>query len=175
MIRRFQRDDRGVTLTELAVASFVAAIVTAAAVVWAVQIGNADERHRQALEIVDELRWAKTELVSELRFAEDIFPPSSGDDEISMYIELNGIDGLQPGIGERVTYEILSNGDLQRSTDDATANAALMARDLIPSASSMVIVGTNTVEIEFVVDTDSGDSVEERTIKTTVKVRKINS
>ena len=169
---RLFKSDSGVTLTELAVASFVAAVVTAGAITWAVAVNNVDQRNEEALKIVDELRWAKTELVSELRFAEDIFPPASGDKDISLYVESNGTDGMQAGVGELVTYTILSDGRLERSTDDPGADARIFTRHLIYADSSITINGTNTVTLEFVADADLGDSVDARTIRTTVKVRK---
>ena len=168
------RSDSGLTLTELAVAMFVASIVAAGAIVWAMAVRSADERNQNALEIMDQLRYAKTELVTELRFADDVIPPSSGDDEITMYIESNGTDGLQTGVGELVTYRILGDGVLQRSTDASGDPNVVMARYLIPASSSIVLVGQNQVDIHFVVDTDGGDEVSAREINTKVIVRKRN-
>lgn len=164
-------EDRGLTLTELMVAMFISAIVTAGAVTWAVTVNRADERNRETVRIVDELRWAKTELVNELRFADEVFPPSSGDDEISMFIDGNANEALDPGVGELVTYRILANGILQRFTDDPADPTSVMANHLLPAASSILIVDTDKVEINFVVDTDLGDNVNQRTIRTSVKVR----
>ena len=166
--------ESGLTLTELAVAMFVASIVAAGAIVWAMAVRSADIRNQEALEIMDQLRYAKTELVAELRFADDVFDPGAGDDDITMYIESNGSEDFQPGVGELIGYRILSDGTLERYTDDVTAQPKVMARYLIPGASSMVLVGENQVDIHFVVDTDSGDVVSPREIKTKVNVRKQN-
>ena len=166
--------ESGLTLTELAVAMFVASIVAAGAIVWAMAVRSADIRNQDALEIMEQLRFAKTELVAELRFADDVIDPGAGDDAMSMYIESNGTEDFQPGVGELITYTIQSDGTLMRVTDDATPQSKVMARYLIPGASSIVLVGENQVDIHFVVDTDTGDEVSPREIKTKVNVRKQN-
>jgi len=171
MIKQLLHSDRGITLTELLVAMIVAALVTGGVLTWTTAVTRADKRSQDTLEIIDQLRWAKTELVAELRFAEDVFPPGAGDDEISMYLESNGTEGMQAGVGELVTYKVLGSGVLQRTTDDPATVAFTMAEHLIPASSSIVIVGGDTVEIEFVADTDPGDEVNERTIRTSVRVR----
>jgi len=153
---------------------FVASIVAAGAIVWAMAVRSAGIRNQNALEIMDQLRFAKTELVAELRFADDVIDPGAGDDSMSMYIESNGTEDFQPGVGELITYTIQSDGTLTRSTDDAAAPTKVMARYLVPASSSMVLVGDNQVDIHFVVDTDASDVVSEREIKTKVIVRKQN-
>lgn len=171
MIKQLLHSDRGITLTELLVAMVVAALITGGVLTWTSAVTRADQRSKDTLEIIDQLRWAKTRLVAELRFAEDVFPPGSGDDEISMYVESNGTDGMQAGVGELVTYEILGSGILQRTSDDPAEDPINFAEHVLPASSSMVMVGGDTVEIEFVVDTDLTDEVNQRMIKTSVKVR----
>lgn len=173
-MRNRLRNDQGITITELAVALFVSSIIATGAITWAIAVNNADVRNREALEIVDELRWAKTEIVKELRFAFAVFPPSVGDDEISMHVDVNGDSEFQPDIGELVTYRITPGGVLERSSDLSGDPVATMARSLLPAQSSITLVGTNQVVIEFVADTDASDNVSARTIKTTVNVRHQN-
>lgn len=166
------RDDRGITLTELLIAMTVATIIMAAAVTWVSAVTRSDERNQSMIETIDELRFAKSRLVSELRFGEDVFPPSSGDDSLSIWIDVNDndIDDDAADIGERITFTITSSGELIRSSDLATEADILLAESLIPAQSSMVITD-DIVDIELYADTDPSDNLVERSVRTTVKVR----
>lgn len=153
--------ENGISITELMIALVVTTLVTAAVVTWTGAVLRSDRQNQQALETIDELRYAKSRLVSELRFATAIIPPASGNDKISFKQNTTTI-----------TYEILPSGVLRRTTDKPGDAAIEVAHGLVPSLSALVVSGT-TVDITLAVDFDTTDSIDARTIHTTVKARNV--
>jgi len=172
MIRQLARSEEGITLTELLVAMVVATIVTAASIAWVGAVLRSDRNNQQTIETIDELRFAKTQLVRELRFAEEIYPPGAGDDSISFYIDLDGSGESAPipGEGEVITYEITAGGIFERSTDDPADPVVTIAEGLVAVDSSMVVSGTS-VDIVLAIDLDTSDSLPAHTIHTTIAAR----
>ncbi len=169
-MRRFtHRDQRGLTLVELMVAMFIAAVVTAGMVTWMIAVVRADRAQEARLEVIDALRAAKSRIVKEVRFATEIYPPGSGDDSFSFWVDEDRSGGA-PDVGELVTYEILGDGTLQRSTDDSSDPAAMVARGVI-AADSEFAVADNTLTLTLAIDLDPSDSVKARSVQTTVEAR----
>jgi prepilin-type N-terminal cleavage/methylation domain-containing protein len=168
-LRRLCRSEDGVTLTELAVALFISAIVVAGATVWAVATLNQDRANQDATATIDELRYAKSQLMRELRFASEVYPPSPGDDYIEFWLD-DGDDVLTAGIGEVIRYEIMSDGTFVRTTDDASAPSKLIATALQPADSSFTVTG-KSVDILLTVDFDPTDSYQARSLETTITAR----
>ena len=133
---------------------------------------RADRNNQQTIETIDELRFAKSQLVRELRFAEEIYPPGAGDDSISFYVDLDGSgeSAPTPGEGEVITYEITAGGILERSTDSTADPVAIIAEGLLPVDSAMVVSGTS-VAITLAIDLDTSDSLPAHTIHTTISAR----
>lgn len=168
MIRQLRFHEDGITLTELLIAMLVAAVVSAAMVTWTGAVLRSDRANRTAVETIDELRFAKTQLVTELRYARDVYPPGSGDDSVSFWLD-DGDDTKESG--EEITYEIVG-GVLQRSTDDTADPVSVVAEGLMAAESAFVITGSS-VDITLGIDLDTSDPSPTRTIHTTVNIRNI--
>ncbi|MDH3471345.1 MAG: hypothetical protein OEM94_08535 [Acidimicrobiia bacterium] len=168
MIRRFLRSEQGISLAELAIASIIAAVVVAGVTVWMGAVLRADARQQDRLDVIAELRYAKGQITSELRFATEIYPPGAGDDKISFWLD-GGVLGTAEA-GETITYEIIGT-DLTRSTNAVPAEApSLVAEGLVAADSAIVITG-DVVDIKFTVDFDVTDSHPARSIETSIKAR----
>lgn len=163
------RGDGGVSLTELSVALFVSSIVVAGAVTWAVATLNQDRANQDASATIDELRYAKSQLMRELRFASDVYAPSPGDDYIEFWLD-DGDDVLTAGAGEVIRYEIMPDGTFVRSTDDIAAPTKLIATGLQAFESSFTVTGS-TVDIVLTIDFDPTDSYKARSLETSITAR----
>lgn len=169
MLSRLFRSERGVSITELAVALFVSSIVVAGAVVWATAALRTDQANKDATATVDELRYAKSQLIRELRFASDVYPPSPGNDYVEFWLD-DGDNVLTTGVGELVKYEIQSDGRFLRTTDDPAGVAKLVATGLRPLESSFTVTG-KTVDIVLTIDFDPTDSYQARSLETSITAR----
>lgn len=168
MIGRLYHSDDGISVAELAIAWVIAAVVVAGVTVWTGAVLRADGRQQDRLEVIDELRYAKGQITSELRFATEIYPPATGDDKVSFWLDGGVIDTAEPG--EIITYEIVGN-ELVRSTDASPAEpSTTVARGLIAADSSMVVTA-DVVDITFTIDFDPTDSHPARSIHTSIKSR----
>lgn len=167
MIWRFLRDERGVSLTELAVAMVVTSIVMAGVMVWATATLREQQRNSDAVATVDELRFAKSQLTRELRFASELIPPASGDDAISLWLD----DGNEvKDVGEIVTYEVMADRSFARYTDDTSQPTKTIAQGLVAAETSFVVTD-NTVAVTLSIDLDPTDDFPSRQVTTSISAR----
>jgi len=168
MIRSLLRSERGISLAELAIAWTVAAIVVAGVVTWMGAVLRADARQQDRLDVIDELRYAKGQISSELRFATEVYPPGAGDDKISFWLDGGVVGTAEPG--EKITYEIIGT-DLIRSTDAVPAETPSVVAEGLVAADSAIGITGDVVDIKFTVDFDVTDSHPARSIETSIKAR----
>ncbi len=166
MFRKLKRDD-GITITELATALFVSSLIVAGAMTWATATLRTQARNQDAVATVDELRFAKSQLTRELRFAAEVIPPSSGDDSISMWLD----DGDEiKAVGEIVTYEVMADRTLARYTDDTLQPTKIIAQGLVAAETSFT-VASSTIDITLSIDLDPTDEYQSRQVTTSISAR----
>lgn len=161
--------DSGLSITELSVALFVSSIVVAGTITWAVATLNQDRANQDAAATIDELRYAKSQLMRELRFATDVYPPTPDDNHIEFWLD-DGDDVLTPGNGELIRYEIRGDGTFVRFSDDPTEPEKLIATGLRIADSSFTVNG-KTVDIVLTIDFDPTDSFQARSLETSITAR----
>jgi type II secretory pathway pseudopilin PulG len=169
MIARLIHRDDGISLTELAVAMIVVSIVLAGMLTWTIATLREQERNRDAVATVDELRFAKSQLTREIRYASQLIPPAMGDDAISLWLD-DG-DG-EVEVGEMVTYEVLADRSLVRYTDDASQPTKTIAQGLVADDTAFV-VADSTVDITLTIDLDPTDNFPSRELATSISTRNI--
>lgn len=163
--------ESGMSMLELMVAAAVAVIAVIIVVTWLIAATRVDLDQDADFQGLNELRFAKSQMTKELRFATASMP-ASNPDSIEVWIDLDDSGGGGPdGAGEHVIWRIMS-GDLIRYTDDDLATAVTWVEDLDTSASSLTLNGS-VVEIELSLNVEQGatDVLESRTIKTRVALR----
>ncbi len=159
------------SMLELMVAAAVAVIAVIIVVTWLIAATRVDLDQDADFEGLNELRFAKSQMTKELRFATGSLT-ASNPDSIEVWIDLDDSGGSAPdSAGEHVIWRIMS-GDLIRYVDDDLTTAVTWVEDLDTSASSLTLNG-NVVEIELSLNVEQGatDVLESRTIKTRVALR----
>jgi Tfp pilus assembly protein FimT len=167
---RFRGDERGISLTELMIASLVTAIIASIVIAWVGTVSRNDRLNQEDIAAVDELRVAKSRITKELRFAAALYPALSvAPDSVTVWIDADR-SGTPADPGERITWAIEDDGTLTRTTD--TGEVEIQASGLDPDASSIVLdTASSNIEIRLVSALDTGtDRVRE--IVTTVNVRR---
>ena len=169
-LRRLRMDERGISLTELMIASLVTAIISAMVVAWVGTVSHNDRLNQEDIAAVDELRVAKSRMTKELRFASAVYPALSvAPDSVTVWIDADR-SGTPADPGEQITWEINGDGTLTRTTD--TGAVEIQAIGLDPDASSIVLIAAESnIEIRLVSGLDTGND-RVREIVTTVNVRR---
>ncbi|MBT8213064.1 MAG: prepilin-type N-terminal cleavage/methylation domain-containing protein [Acidimicrobiia bacterium] len=167
------RDD-GITLVELMVAAFIATVTMAVLVSWLTVVDRADKMQEADFETMNELRFAKAELVKELRFADDVLSPTETN-KITVWIDLDGSRGGGPDTqGEVVTFEITGSQLVRYEyTDNDTEELPLnrvVIYDKLETGSTLIPDADQTsVSITLIADVPGDQGL--RTIKTQVSIR----
>ncbi len=169
MSRNF-RDESGITLVELMVASFGALIIAAVMLSWLVNVSQTDEYEQQASVALEEMRTAKARLVRDLRFADGIQPaPDSNVHQIQVSVE-----------GDAVTWRLESDGTLTRTVAAGTPqqHAAHLVYDGVGGAGSSRFLYDNPaaptqITIELVADVQSTTGPDPKQIRTDVHLRNV--
>lgn len=169
--RRRLRGQQGLTLIELSVAGAVSALVLAIVVTWIIAATRVDLDQEADFDGLNELRFAKSQMTKELRFATQSMTAANAN-SIEVWVDLDGSGGTGPDSpGEHVIWRILS-GDLVRYTDNNLATTVTWVQGLDLANSSLTQTG-NVADIELSVTVEQGatDVLELRTIKTRVTLR----
>lgn len=162
------RDDSGMSLVELMVGSMVALIVVGIVIAYVIGAARIDRAQEADLDALDEMRFARAQLVKELRFARTVTAP--GANEINAWIDLDGSGGSGPdAAGEDVTWAIV--GDELVRYEDGDASASRMWADALDSAASSLTLSGTSVSLVLVADVDRGFTTAERTLRGSVTVR----
>lgn len=182
MIARLLRGDRGVTLVEMMIATFLTAIIAAMMISWIVTVARGDQFQLEAEDSLANMRVAKSRLVKELRFAHAVSEDETltNAHKVTVWIDsrVQGTPGSPDyGIGEFVTWEILSDGRLVRITDVPGDSFGHMAEGLVYDAdaaegsSYFAYPAPDAVSITLVADVDSSSGPDPQTIRTEVVLR----
>lgn len=152
LARRFRTDQRGMTLTELAVAGLITAIV-GLLIVAGIQTGmRSANLHRDDDRAVQDLRYAKDILTRELRMAADA---EEGGSWLTFTVD-----------GEDIEWRITSTGELTRSVDSGAPAVVIIG--LSVDESSFAISG-NTVTVKLVTEVPTSDGT--RSLETQIFLR----
>ena len=174
------RRDSGVSLTELMITMVIVAILGSIMVSWIVGLGNANKITTETQLVLDDMRFAKSQLVKEIRFADGVIAGSSDAHTLTLWLDdpAVGVQGsVDASIGEVVTWEIHSDGRLSRDTDlpaqTPEDRAAYLVYDGAAAAGSSFFTypSSITVEIELVADVDGSSGPSARTVRTEVHLR----
>ncbi len=159
--------DRGMSLVELMVGSLVALIVVGIVIAYVIGAARIDRAQEADLDAMDEMQFARAQLVKELRFARSVASPATN--QITAWVDNDGSGGSGPDApGEDVTWAIVGD-ELVRYEDGDTSISRTWAGDLAPS-STLTLAGTS-VSIVLVSDVDRGFTTAERTLRGSVTVR----
>ncbi|NNF70389.1 MAG: hypothetical protein HKN01_11520 [Acidimicrobiia bacterium] len=173
LIFRLRRDE-GITLVEMMVAAFIATVTLAVLVSWLTVIDRADRAQESDFETLNDLRFAKAEMVKELRFAGDVMSPTETD-KVTVWVDLDGSRGGGPdGPGELVTWEI-TGAQLVRyeytnnDVDDLPLNLKVVFDQLEAGSTLIPDADQTSVSITLIADVPGDQGL--RTIKTQVSIR----
>lgn len=168
--------DDGVTLVELTVAFFMLSIIAAVMINWMIQVSQADEFEQQSAVALEEMRYAKSQLTKELRFAESIDVASSDAHAVKVWVDEDGDASAQPA--ELVTWWFAADGTLMRDTDSALDVPERRASNLVYDAAAAAgssrfsyDAAYEVVTIELVSDVDTATGPEAKSIHTEVHLR----
>lgn len=160
--------DRGMSLVELMVGSMVALIVVGIVLAYVIGAARIDRAQEADLDALDEMQFARAQLVKELRFARSVTAPATN--EVNVWIDNDGSGGSGPDApGEDVTWAIIGDA-LVRYEDGDTAISRTWADGLDATSSALTLSGTS-VSIVLVADVDRGFTTAERTLRGSVTVR----
>lgn len=160
--------DRGMSLVELMVGSLVAMIVVGIVIAYVIGAARIDRAQEADLDALDEMQFARAQLVKELRFARSVSSPSSN--EINAWVDNDGSGGTGPDApGEDVTWAIVGD-ELIRFEDGDSSAFRTWADQLDTGSSSLTLSGTS-VSIVLVANVDRGFATAERTLRGSVTVR----
>lgn len=166
-MNRVESDD-GMSLVELMVGSMVALIVVGIVLIYVMGAASLDRAQEADLDTMDELQFARAQLVKELRFARTVTSPATN--EINVWVDNDRSGGSGPdATGEDVTWAIVGT-ELVRWEDGNSSATWVWASDLDPGDSSLTLAG-NTVSIVLGVDVDRGFTTADRTLTGAVTVR----
>lgn len=159
--------DRGMSLVELMVGSLVALIVVGIVIAYVIGAARIDRAQEADLDAMDEMQFARAQLVKELRFARSVTSPATN--QVTAWVDNDGSGGSGPDApGEDVTWAIVGD-ELVRYEDGAASLSRTWAGGLAPS-STLTLAGTS-VTIVLVSDVDRGFTTAERTLRGSVTVR----
>lgn len=162
--------ERGISLVELMVGSLVATITLAIVVVWAVTASRTDLYQEQDFQALNDMRFAKAEMVKELRFADGLVAFSAN--RVDIWLDLDGSGGGAPDqAGEWVTWQITGTNLVRFEDNDASVSKVVL-EDLVVSDSYLNVSG-KIVEIQLTADVGSSSGPDPRTIKTQVALRNL--
>lgn len=170
MLRSLRTGQSGVSMIELMIASFVAMVALIVVIVWVTAATRVDLDQEADFEALNELRFAKSQMSKELRFADGVLTASNAD-SVEVWVDVDGNGSGPDSTGEQVIWRIFGD-TLIRYVDDDLGTAVTWAEGLDTTNSSLAMNG-NTAEIELTiaVDQGAGGNPQERTIKTQVTVR----
>ena len=164
------RDDRGMSILELMVGMLVASIAIAVVFAWLIAATRVDLNQEADFAGLNELRFAKSQMTKELRFADGSLT-ASNPESIEVWIDVDDNGTGPDSTGERVIFRIL-DGDLIRYTDDDLGTAVTLVSDLDTSNSSLTLTGS-VADIVLSVNVEQGATanLSGRTIETSVTLR----
>jgi hypothetical protein len=167
-LRRIVGGERGISLAELLMGASIAVATLALVVTWISTTSGVDMNQEADFDALNELRFAKSQIERELRFADGLLTAASSN-SVEVWIDLDGNGAGPDSAGERVTWSIVSS-QLQRYVDGASASAQILLDDVDEAASELSVAGS-TVTITLTVGVDQGRTTSTRTLKTRVNVR----
>ncbi len=171
--------ERGTSVIELSVSMFIIGVVGLIMVAWMAAAGRTTQTQEDVTSSLDALREAKSQLVRELRFADELAVDSTLSNAHEVTIWIDSVDGGEVGVadlGEWITWKITAEGTLVRTTDGPDDVPVEVTRGLVfdvdggPESSVFTYPAVGVVGIHFVAQTvDSRTSPQ--TIETQVRVR----
>lgn len=170
-LHALRREEQGLTLVELLTAMFVAALAVAVLAVWVSTVFRANLSQEQDFEVLNEMRFAKAEMVREIRFATAVLPTTTPN-TIDIWIDRDGSGGSGPDQpGEQVTWQVVGTTLVRYEDADATATRVLV-ENLVVGATNISVSG-NLATIQLTADVDPSIPPDARTIKTQVHLRNL--
>ncbi len=163
------RGEDGVSLTELMVSTLVSVLTLAILLSWVSVMDRQEGFQADDFEALNEIRFAKAEMVKEFRFADGILTLTGDVAEVWVDHDLDGTIGTG-GSGERVTWAITPTGTLVRFEDGDASGAVVKAEHIMTAESSFAQNG-DIIHITLVADVDMSGGPSARTISTQVAVR----
>jgi hypothetical protein len=173
MTRRLLRDESGLTLPELMVASVISMLVGALTVVSITTALRVDDFTREDSEALGELRTATERFEKEVRQARKVYEGSTGD-RIQFWVDYNRNN--QQELAEQIIWEEELIGDravLER-TNAAGSFETLVNSGLTPGTPfsyNFPPPETTVVTITLVGDVKSESTPSGRTVRTQVRLR----
>lgn len=168
LLRQLRSDDRGISLPELLVSTLVTSLTLVVLVTWVQAVGNVNAFQEADFDALNEIRFAKSEMVKELRFADDLL--ASGPDLVSIWVDLDD-SGANDLPEETITWEIVGD-TLLRYTNNDPLTAAVKV-DVLDGASSGITVTGTSVQMVFVADINATAGPDARTVQTEVELRNV--
>jgi Tfp pilus assembly protein FimT len=170
-LRRRLVSEEGLTLVELTVAMIVAALIIGIMTVITGMIFRNNAMQELEFEALNEMRFAKAEMVREIRFATASLPVTTPN-TIDLWIDRDDSGGSGPDQpGEQITWQIVGT-DLIRYEDADATTFRVFVTDLVTSRSSIGVVD-DVASIELTADSDTTRPPAPRTIKTQVNLRNL--
>ena len=119
------RSEDGMTLVEMSVASFLAALISVVMLSWVFSVSTTDDLHRTDDEVAQDLRFAKDELARDLRSGA---VTALGDQSVTVWLDSDRDDVFTAG--ESVTWRVETTGELIRQVDGVDPEVILFGLDI---------------------------------------------
>ena len=168
LLHQLRSDDRGISLPELLVSTLVTSLTLVVLVTWVQAVGNVNAFQEADFDALNEIRFAKSEMVKELRFADDLL--ASGPDLVSIWVDLDD-SGANDLPEETITWEIAGDTLIRYTNNDLLT--AVVKVDVLDGASSGITVTGTSVEMVFVADINATSGPDARTVQTEVELRNV--
>ena len=168
LLHQLRSDDRGISLPELLVSTLVTSLTLVVLVTWVQAVGNVNAFQEADFDALNEIRFAKSEMVKELRFADDLL--ASGPDVVSIWVDLDD-SGANDLPEETITWEIAGDTLIRYTNNDLLT--AVVRVDVLDGASSGITVTGTSVEMVFVADINATSGPDARTVQTEVELRNV--
>lgn len=169
-LSRVRHRSEGMSLIELMVGAAVAAIAIAIVFAWLVTATRVDLDQEADFDGLNELRFAKSSMTKELRFADGSLT-AANPDSIEVWLDEDDNGTGPDSAGEQVIWRIY-DGDLIRYVDDDLSTAVVYVSDLDTTNSSLTLTG-NVADIVLSLNVEQGATavLSSRTIETSVTLR----
>ena len=122
--------ERGITIVEVGVAMFITALLATVMITWLTGVYGAESRQASYDEALGDLRDVSDRMARDVRGASEIVVADP--DTITFWLDADR-DGVTD-LGEVVTWAIVTDGTVVRSTDGGLSNAVI-ATNIVPGSS----------------------------------------
>lgn len=170
-LRRRLQSESGISLVELMVGMIVGLLVVGMMMVLTAMVFRNNAVQELEFEALNEMRFAKNEMVREIRFATGTLTAATPN-TIDIWVDHDGSGGTGPDQpGEWITWQIAGTNLIRYEDGDSTV-FRVWVTDLVTSQSKIGVMD-DVARIVLTADDDLTEPPDPRTVSTQVNLRNV--